>query len=187
MNYSGHISAPVWVFGYGSLIWKQDFPYLDSRPAQIRDWARRFWQGSHDHRGLPHDPGRVLTLIEAPGEICAGRAFYVEPEVFEHLDHREKNGYERGEVLIEFDTDSVTGLVYHADEENFAYLGPAPMHDIAAQISRSVGPSGTNRDYVLQLAEALRELGTVDEHVFELEAMLTGQQTRTRPDRRQPS
>ncbi len=176
VSYSNQTMEPVWLFGYGSLIWKQDFPFLDARPAYIRDWARRFWQGSHDHRGLPHDPGRVVTLIEAPGAICAGRAFLIEPDVFEHLDHREKNGYERADVLIEFETDSVNGLVYHADKNNFAYLGPAPIAEIAAQISRSVGPSGTNRDYVLQLADALRNLGTTDEHVFELEEMLGSDQ-----------
>ena len=172
MSYDKHNSAPVWIFGYGSLIWKQDFPFLDARPARIKHWARRFWQGSHDHRGLPDRPGRVVTLISAPREICAGRAFLVEPDVFHHLDHREKNGYERTDVTIEFESDSVEGFVYHADETNFAYLGPAPMQEIAAQISRSVGPSGTNREYVLQLAAALRELGTIDDHVFELEQML---------------
>lgn len=160
------------MFGYGSLIWKQDFPFIDSRPARIQHWARRFWQGSHDHRGLPDDPGRVVTLIESPGEVCAGRAFLIEPEVFRHLDHREKNGYERIDVTIEFAANSVNGLVYRAAEDNFAYLGPAPMQDIAAQISRCAGPSGTNREYVLQLASALRSLGTRDEHVFELEEML---------------
>jgi cation transport regulator ChaC len=160
---------PTWVFGYGSLIWKQDFPFLDSRPAHISGWARRFWQGSHDHRGVEHDPGRVVTLVAAPGEICGGRAFLVEPGVFEHLDHREKNGYERILVDIAFGSGTVPGLVYRAAEANPAFLGPAPLREMAAHINRAVGPSGRNRDYLLHLADALRELGFSDPHVFELE------------------
>jgi len=86
---------PVWLFGYGSLIYKADFPFLERRPATIRDWARRFWQGSHDHRGTPDRPGRVVTLIQTPGALCTGMAYRITPDVFEHLDHREKNGYLR--------------------------------------------------------------------------------------------
>ncbi|MDX5329335.1 MAG: gamma-glutamylcyclotransferase, partial [Marinobacter sp.] len=76
----------VWLFGYGSLIYKVDFPFLEQRPASIRGWARRFWQGSHDHRGTPEAPGRVVTLIEQPGAVCRGMAFRVSPNVFEYLD-----------------------------------------------------------------------------------------------------
>jgi len=161
-----------WVFGYGSLIWKQDFPVMEIRRAYIEGWARRFWQGSHDHRGLPTDPGRVLTLIETPREICWGRALLVHADVFEHLDYREKNGYERHDLPIHFDDTHVEGMTYLAPIDNAAFLGAAPMQDIVAQIRRSKGPSGTNTDYVLELAQALRELDIEDPHVFEIEALL---------------
>ena len=164
------IKRRTWVFGYGSLIWKQDFPFLDSRPARIAGWARRFWQGSHDHRGLPHAPGRVVTLVPAANESCEGVAFLVESRVFGHLDHREKNGYERIAVKIELDSRTVDGVVYRAPEGNHAFLGPDAMPEMAAQINRARGPSGANRDYVLELAASLRALGLSDPHVFEVEA-----------------
>lgn len=162
----------VWVFGYGSLIWKQDFAFLESRPAFITGWERRFWQGSHDHRGRAHDPGRVVTLIESPGALCHGRAFLVREQVFDHLDHREKNGYQRVDVCISLADTEVQGIVYRAPEHNPAFLGPAPLREMVAQINRCRGPSGANRDYVLELARALREMGVLDEHVFAVEAAM---------------
>ncbi len=161
-----------WVFGYGSLIWKQDFPVIEIRRAYIQGWARRFWQGSHDHRGLPTDPGRVLTLIESPGEICWGRALLVRSDVFEHLDYREKNGYERCNLPIHFEDGEANGVTYIAPGNNAAFLGAASNENIVAQIRRSKGPSGTNTDYVLELAQALRNLNIEDTHVFEIEGRL---------------
>ena len=165
----------TWIFGYGSLIYKVDFPYLEKEPANIVGWERRFWQGSHDHRGTPSSPGRVVTLIPSPGAICRGMAFLIDHQVFEHLDHREKNGYERFPIAIELGTSQrrVDGVIYVADEDNHAYLGPAHLAEVAAHIAGATGPSGSNTDYLLQLAEALRELGDHDPHVHALEALLT--------------
>lgn len=163
-----------WVFGYGSLIYKVDFPYLQREVASISGWKRRFWQGSHDHRGTPDSPGRVVTLIPAKGVVCKGVAYRVEHCVFEHLDHREKNGYQRyrTNILLTNSDKRVDGTLYVADTGNSAYLGAAPMKELAKHIGASHGPSGSNRDYVLQLAQALRELGEHDPHVLALESLL---------------
>lgn len=179
-KFAGHHS--VWVFGYGSLIYKADFPYLQRRPASIAGWSRRFWQGSHDHRGTPESPGRVLTLVRDPAATCTGIAYLVTPAVFDVLDHREKNGYLRELVPLVFDDGSKVehGLVYLADEHNAAWLGPAPDATIARQVAHAKGPSGANRDYVLQLAEALRALDADDAHVFAIERALRDDDVATR-------
>lgn len=156
----------VWLFGYGSLIWKTDFPFIERRPASIHGWSRRFWQGSHDHRGTECAPGRVVTLVEDAGATCHGMAYLVTPEEFAHLDHREKNGYLRLAIEITFDEGGVhEGIVYIATTGNAAYLGPASELEIARQIATARGPSGPNSEYLLELARALRELGKHDEHV----------------------
>jgi cation transport regulator ChaC len=170
-RFDGH--ASVWLFGYGSLIYKADFPYLERRPAAVHGWTRRFWQGSHDHRGTPDAPGRVATLVPAPGTVCAGMAYLMTPAVFAHLDHREKTGYLRLATQLHFDAGgSAEGLVYIATADNAAYLGAADERAIAAHIAGAAGPSGPNRDYLFQLAHALRALGQHDEHVFAIERHL---------------
>lgn len=162
--------ASVWLFGYGSIIFKADFPYLERRPAHIKGWARRFWQGSHDHRGTAEAPGRVVTLVAQEDAVCEGMAYLITPEVFAHLDHREKNGYLRLVTPILFGSgQSAEGLIYIASKENEAFAGPASELEIARQIAHAAGPSGRNSEYLLKLAQALRELGAQDRHVFEIE------------------
>ena len=163
----------IWLFGYGSLIYKVDFPYLERRRARLSGWTRRFWQGSHDHRGTPEAPGRVVTLVRDEPAICIGMAYRVTPDVFAHLDHREKNGYVREAVELAFDDGTRTdAVVYVASPGNEAYLGPAGEDDIARHIATARGPSGENREYLLHLADALRELGSDDAHVFGIERAL---------------
>ena len=95
--------------------------------------------------------------------------------VLERLDVREKGGYERHEVELHFGdgVGSVQGaLTYVATPRNRNYLGAASLLEVAAQVRGASGPSGPNVEYVLRLAEALREMGADDPHVFSLETLL---------------
>ena len=171
----------VWVFGYGSLIWHPGFDYLERQSATLDGWRRVFWQGSHDHRGTPDNPGRVVTLVPDKNSICVGMLYLIDAETaastFEKLDHREKNGYDRVETQFtlqpstqaKHSDNTVNGIVYIASQQNIAYLGEAPAEEIAAQILGSNGPSGANVDYLFALADSLRELNAADDHVFEIE------------------
>jgi len=179
----------LWIFGYGSLVWRPAFPHLERQPAWIEGYARRFWQGSTDHRGLPERPGRVVTLVaaEAAGLTneprCWGTAYRVplgDPDgVLAGLDHRERGGYERVQLDMNLGHPGspthrvVSGLVYVAGPENENYLGEASVDAIARQIAGAVGPSGANPEYVFELAGSLREMSAEDAHVFAVEAALS--------------
>jgi len=124
--------------------------------------------------------GRVVTLISAQQSQCWGIAYRVAPDAWERvasaLDHRERGGFDRKRVTVEFrepDRCAVRALAYVATERNPNYLGPASDVEIAAQIRAAHGPSGPNREYALELAVALRSIGAVDDHVFAIADLLT--------------
>lgn len=162
----------LWVFGYGSLVWRPDLPAVEERVAVLPGMARRFWQGSPDHRGTPEAPGRVLTLVEAPGEPCVGRVFRIRPDAVTRtlaaLDHREKAGYAQELRQVDTEEGPLRALVYLALDGNPDWLGPAPVTAIAEHVLRSHGPSGSNREYVLRLDAALAEVGAPEGHVAEV-------------------
>jgi len=182
-RYSGAAvqSAPLWLFAYGSLIWRPGFEYAERARGYVQGWSRRFWQGSTDHRGLPGAPGRVLTLTPDEGTACWGVAYRLEPSTQEstlrHLDVREQGGYERHDVEFQCVEGTRRGswpaLVYVAAPDNPDYLGPARLEEIARQVSRAAGPSGNNAEYVLELHAVLAALGIEDPHVAELAALLS--------------
>eukprot|EP01119_Soliformovum_irregulare_P013199 TRINITY_DN3496_c0_g1_i4.p1 TRINITY_DN3496_c0_g1~~TRINITY_DN3496_c0_g1_i4.p1 ORF type:complete len:192 (-),score=50.58 TRINITY_DN3496_c0_g1_i4:22-597(-) len=176
----------VWIFGYGSLVWRPSFPYHKKVAGFIKGYKRRFFQASTDHRGVPESPGRVVTLIELdhlddPTEKTWGVAYLVPAdkvsEVIEYLDYREKGGYSQARVDVfaidDHEKPAIrNALIYMATQSNPQYLGPAAMEEIAAQIFRSEGPSGKNVEYLYQLAHSLREMGVTDGHVFQLEDLV---------------
>lgn len=183
---------PLYVFGYGSLVWR---PALLSGPEPtrtvcLRGWKRVFWQGSTDHRGTPQLPGRVVTLHPtSPSAVTWGVALRLPPPgrdrvaVLEYLEEREKQ-YDvrlRADLYADDEPDSAAvihqALVYVGSEDrtlNVNYLGDAPLEELAATVAAAEGPSGTNREYVFQLADALHALGKRDEHVAELAAAVRG-------------
>jgi glutathione-specific gamma-glutamylcyclotransferase len=171
----------LWIFGYGSLIFRPSFDFDEKRVASVKGWVRRFWQGSTDHRGLPGAPGRVVTLAEEPAGSCRGMAYRLpsarREAILEELDFREQDGYVRQELALHFegsrDESPQAGLAYVALPGNPQYLGPAPLPVIAAQMRAARGPSGSNAEYLVQLAETLRALEADDPHVYELAAMLS--------------
>jgi len=173
-------SPPVWIFAYGSLIWRPDFCYAERARGFVRGWSRRFWQGSTDHRGLPGAPGRVLTVTPEASGSCWGIAYRLDEctrdATLQALDERERGGYER--YVVDFHcNDGARGgswpaLMYVAGPDNPNYLGPAPLASIAEQVQRAHGPSGSNREYLLELHAMLLTLGIEDDHIQGLAALL---------------
>ena len=159
-------------------MWRTEFPFAERAVGFVTGYERRFWQGSIDHRGMPEAPGRVVTLAPRSEAHCWGIAYRVGERdldaVLDQLDYRERGGYARLELPFHVRSAGApeTALVYVALPDNPNYLGPAPLGEIARQVAGAVGPSGANRDYVIELARALRAIDAEDDHVFELERLL---------------
>ena len=167
----------TWIFGYGSLIWRPAFAFDLRRKALLRGWQRRFWQASTDHRGVPAAPGRVVTLMTDPQARCWGVAYRADretwPAILAELDHREQNGYARVSVEIEFEDGARTSaLTYIAGADNPSFIGPASVIEMAHQIMRARGPSGSNREYLDRLVEQLALLDVHDQEVSDLHGAL---------------
>ena len=173
----------VWIFGYGSLIWRPAMAYAARRAGRIDGWMRRFWQASTDHRGTLEAPGRVLTLVEHAGAVW-GAAYAIDragwPEIEAALEIREQQGYARLTVDIGLAAgeragdivETVRGLLYLATPANPYFIGPEPLAATAEIVRRSRGPSGHNVDYVLELERALAAMGAADPEVSALAELL---------------
>jgi glutathione-specific gamma-glutamylcyclotransferase len=167
----------IWIFAYGSLIFRPGFVFEERRRARAFGYARRFYQGSPDHRGTEEHLGRVVTLVVEPNAICDGIAFRLPPatssETLAALDVREQGGYARASLEVTLDDETlVVATTWIAGADNPYWLGPEPPEQVLERIRRAHGPSGPNIEYVLRLREGLREHGIVDPHVEELAGAL---------------
>lgn len=136
----------MWIFGYGSLLWKPNFPYTTIKSGVVKNYARKFWQLSPDHRGNEENPGRTVTLVKQQDAVCWGIAFKVpEDEVqatVSYLNIREQAGYELQTVEFHPDDGSETFelevYISTAHPENIYFEPNASIEHIVETVSFSI-------------------------------------------------
>ena len=165
-----------WVFGYGSLIWRPGFEFLESQFTTLYGWSRSFSQASPDHRGTPNFPGRVLTLREEPGAQCRGRVYRIADErwseVFRYLEDRESGGYCACRLDLDVGGRTTKAWVWIALPDNPHSVSNESVKSTVEVMLRAKGQSGPNIDYVLNLEGALEEAGITDVEVARYATLL---------------
>lgn len=163
------MNDPMWVFGYGSLIWDPGFPVAERHIAVVQDWHRSFCMRSIHHRGTPQAMGLVLALDHVPGACCAGVAFRVAPgaedETLARLRDREliSSAYVEHRLTVSLAGGGLRdALTYVINQDHDQYCGGLPLEEQAQIIARAVGGRGANRDYLFATAQHLTELGIGD-------------------------
>jgi cation transport protein ChaC len=159
--------ADLWVFGYGSLMWRPGFDYEERTLATIRGLHRALCIRSFVHRGTPEQPGLVLGLDR--GGSCRGVAFRVASRLRErtlgYLRAREQVTSVYVEVTRRArlsDGRTVDVVAYRADRRHPQYSGPLSDEALLAIIRAGSGASGANPDYITATQDHLAELGIHD-------------------------
>jgi glutathione-specific gamma-glutamylcyclotransferase len=169
----------LWVFGYGSLMWKPGFLYEEAVHATLMGGHRALCIYSHVHRGTPQHPGLVLGLDI--GGTCEGLAFRVAAKhrlaTLAYLRRREQisNVYhpvQRWVSLQHEEPEMARALCYMVNRRHRQYAGVLPLAEQARLVRRSKGRSGKNTDYVVNTVRHLRECGVLDPRLERLMPML---------------
>jgi cation transport protein ChaC len=172
----------LYVFGYGSLIWKPGFEHAGTHPGLLRGFHRRFCLWSRLYRGTPAAPGLVLGLDR--GGACRGLVFRVPGHaaapVLSYLDAREipqgEDVYVRRRLPVQLLDQGrvVRAVAYVANRRHPSYCRPCPR-TAAATIARGVGQAGTNRDYLLHTVSHLDAMGVRDAGLDRIASLLEEQ------------
>lgn len=159
----------LWVFGYGSLMWRPGFPFLEAAPARLKGRHRRLCVYSWVHRGTPEHPGLVLGLDR--GGSCLGRAFRVAAEDREatiaYLREREQVTAVYLEKVLRGRLEDGSGreidaLTYVVDRSHRQYAGLLPRDRLLDVVRDAAGQSGPNPEYIHATAAHLEEIGMRD-------------------------
>lgn len=179
-------NADLWVFAYGSLMWKPGFDYVERARARLPGYARRFCLDSITYRGTPDYPGLVLALDEAPGRWCDGVAYRVAAakrvEVHDYLRARELVTYSYLErflpVEVEGGRDAIA-LAYVMDRSHTQYRGGLSPEEQAEVIARARGPAGSNIEYFENTVAHLQEIGAEDAELAALHHLVRASAARS--------
>lgn len=161
------MQEPLWVFGYGSLIWDPGFPVAERRIATLQGWQRSFCMRSIHHRGTVEAPGLVLALDRQEAAACTGVAFRVVPgqetETLFALRERElvSSAYLEKTLPVLTDAGALLALAYVIDPDHVQYCHLS-REEQAQIIARATGGRGRNCDYLWSTAAHLAELGIRD-------------------------
>jgi cation transport protein ChaC len=159
-------AGDLWVFGYGSLMWRPGFEFLERVPARLIGLHRALCIYSFVHRGTPERPGLVLGLDR--GGMCRGIAFRVaasaRAETVAYLRAREQvtTVYLETVRRIELEEPArrqVRALCFIVDRGHVQYAGRLTLSQCVHHVLQGHGRSGANRDYVLETVQALESLG----------------------------
>ncbi len=160
-----------WVFGYGSLMWRPGFPFIEQRLARLDGYHRAACIFSHYHRGTAEVPGLVLGLDQ--GGECHGIAFKFDKkkriQVIDYLNERELIGYAYKPVVSAVEVVGigvVEAYTFVADPDHHNYAGTLAERDAAALIMKAEGISGLNRDYLINTVEKIRSEGFHEPDLF---------------------
>lgn len=170
-----------WIFGYGSLMWRPGFPFIQAKEARLFGHHRAFCVFSHVHRGTPEVPGLVLGLDK--GGSCRGMAFEVAgdrwDEVIGYLREREQatSVYLERELRVRLEgdgsrCDEVSAVTYLVDRKHHQYAGRLSLEEQLRLVRQGQGQSGPNPEYVQNTVGHLEEMGIVDGPLHQLLLML---------------
>jgi cation transport protein ChaC len=161
-----HETGDLWVFGYGSLMWRPGFDLLERVPARLIGLHRALCVFSYVHRGTPEKPGLVLGLDR--GGMCRGIAYRVaatkRDKTIAYLRGREQvtSVYLETVRRIELEDEArrqVRALTYIVDRGHVQYAGRLSVEQSVHYVRQGHGRSGQNRDYVVETVRALEALG----------------------------
>jgi glutathione-specific gamma-glutamylcyclotransferase len=176
-----HAAEDLWVFGYGSLMWRPGFPYLERVEARLIGAHRALCIYSFVHRGTPERPGLVLGLDH--GGTCRGIAYRVaaaqRPQTIAYLRAREQvtSVYRESVRAVWLKGEPVrrvSALCYTADRGHAQYAGRLSLDQQLHHVRHGHGQSGANRDYVIETVAALEQLGYRETELHLLAERLKG-------------